>query len=1571
MLYPPLTPQRANQSFGTTRSATSAAGVTDTPEGDLGASSGQPPNGSGVGEFSLVSELVDFMSSFERLDFPPDTGALILRRLAFLTGLAGRQSATTKTAQQMFHILQRIMCHRRDPSLVRVVLVSMMDMTLDPSAPSLVSMSSAPLPTGHTGSVLSSTESVTFTALPEGTDIFSSPSYFFEFCGGLNSALILPRIDKWPFVKAYHFSAWIKWSPDEQGISPTDLGLPIDHSALTSTVCDMLTAHLQENTTGGKKPRTPRNTNDPEAVSVSHRYIYSFMTAKAHGMELLVHKHDGHLQVNVHGRSVTQLATGARLEPNTWTYLTLWHAAPRAFGRSMIRIYLNTKLAFDGEVSYPQIIDPLTFSAIGTSTISPSKHSSFRGQIAGIYLFRRPLTEKQDQMLFRKGPDYSLSTLTIEEKQNWLKSVGGFVRKPLGFLFGNQPDGDEEGLDEVFKSSALVLHPKCVEGDTCIDLAPLYADQPPVNTTISSDVRICHAQSVRDAVSWVQGGIAAFFPFLEHVNSAIQSAPSTPSKAEDFGDDIALFFTTLNRMLKYNAQNQLAMLRADGFAIIGHALLPLLSAAFITLQTLAALESLSNHMSWLPSSPPAGNGVPSVTLDMSVYDPELDFRTMCLRLPVSRAAERSLFNDLFIHVISNFSLWFQAEVAFAPKKSLIHLLKSLVTKQPQYFRELLPISQILDCLRLHLPYHDLVKTLNGAQPSLSDGTRPFGQQEIFGLSSSTNMKPQIQKIDHACRHLRETQKLRKEMLEILELLITHGTDMTIQPEDIILLVQVCLEWTDSVQVAEILELLTDLLYSFPNAVYPVLVNGRKANLIILSILQRHAQSPVAQISSLHVLGSLLSFSFGSQEYFKPSTRMKKDGLFVALQDTLMPHPINNDSYHALMEIALSLPPGSIGLAHASQIYIERTCARHSTAGVLAADSRFSDGEIDPKGRRKNMLKRQIVFPEVLEVVLSLGQSKHCSLDVMDILSDIHTLLKASPQNCKRICIELPCWQRILLQLLDWNLTGPTVKPSLLDTSSFCPDSPVDQAWFKLPAWPDALRDAKEFVNRPGNVEPVSDTRKSSELPPTSFPLLSRDSEIARRKSQQGPMEQRMSVFSGFFNKSVETAAETANWIKDAVVDSATNADTFAQDENEGFDGHRSESKDSSVAPGRSSEPDLTGNEQEWTTERMARRVIGDLLAFSLMHLEDGWRQWQDTMMFLRFESDQHDEISEKHFRAVRQDLLSTGLRILARKTLSSGTMNRSKLLLLKDNMMGLIDMMEEVLYLQPCDSDFHVVHRLGDEQRSESISIERASRDNSAPEILADGTDIIVAQVDSASQTKPNITTDGVKAVDEKGPASLTRAHGSKKEFSEMNTAHGKSVNEGGNGKALSDGGEASVNPEVEHSKPCMYDEWKLIENLLITIFELELPLRPVPLVSDQDKPETRLRRGGPLRVVLRLLLDCLDSSCSRLVGTTTPVHTIESVLAALVFVVKLCLGEGASPAQKKAEAPKNDWRNYYTLHVLQRLCSIAYNCPKVARGVFVSAISNIVGHVRPFAIVRGDVFLPSPTYALIIKTQL
>jgi hypothetical protein len=70
-----------------------------------------------------------------------------------------------------------------------------------------------------------------------------------------------------------------------------------------------------------------------------------------------------------------------------------------------------------------------------------------------------------------------------------------------------------------------------------------------------------------------------------------------------------------------------------------------------------------------------------------------------------------------------------------------------------------------------------------------------------------------------CRELQGRRELRREWLRIVSALL--GADRGgVHEEDLVVVEQMCVEWSDALQVTELLELLTILLYSHPASVYP-------------------------------------------------------------------------------------------------------------------------------------------------------------------------------------------------------------------------------------------------------------------------------------------------------------------------------------------------------------------------------------------------------------------------------------------------------------------------------------------------------------------------------------------------------------------------------------------------------------------------------------------------------------------------------------------------------------------------------------------------------------------------------
>jgi hypothetical protein len=104
----------------------------------------------------------------------------------------------------------------------------------------------------------------------------------------------------------------------------------------------------------------------------------------------------------------------------------------------------------------------------------------------------------------------------------------------------------------------------------------------------------------------------------------------------------------------------------------------------------------------------------------------------------------------------------------------------------KYFRALVPVEHLLDMLHTHLPYDGLTTELTTTEK---------------------------------CRELQGRRELRREWLHIASALV--GADRGgVHEEDLVVVEQMCVEWSDALQVTELLELLTVLLYSHPASVYP-------------------------------------------------------------------------------------------------------------------------------------------------------------------------------------------------------------------------------------------------------------------------------------------------------------------------------------------------------------------------------------------------------------------------------------------------------------------------------------------------------------------------------------------------------------------------------------------------------------------------------------------------------------------------------------------------------------------------------------------------------------------------------
>ena len=205
-----------------------------------------------------------------------------------------------------------------------------------------------------------------------------------------------------------------------------------------------------------------------------------------------------------------------------------------------------------------------------------------------------------------------------------------------------------------------------------------------------------------------------------------------------------------------------------------------------------------------------------------------------------------------------------------------------------------------------------------------------------------------------------------------------------------------------------------------------------------------------------------------------------------------------------------------------------------------------------------------------------------------------------------------------------------------------------------------------------------------------------------------------------------------------------------------------------------------------------------------------------------------------------------------------------------------------------------------------------------------------------------------------------------------------------------------------------MRSEWVLINQLLSSIISLQLPLTPHRHLSTRpesgsffdalkasgDEPQP-VRAGGPLRVVVRLILDCIASVVAGVVYDESggkdesvlggkdeqrgpPAKQIQSMFASLNTICNRELSPSSSSAStiptsssssssststssttttKKDttdRAAERTWKNRYALTILARLTAMCKSAPPSLLPALVGGCRQLVDVLQPFALVSA-----------------
>ena len=1084
-------------------------------------------------------------------------------------------------------------------------------------------------------------------------------------------------------------------------------------------------------------------------------------------------------------------------------------------------------------------------------------------------------------------------------------------------------------------------------------------------------------------------------------------------------------------------------------AVLGH-LLRLTPPHHLNEHVLTSIEELVQYTSWLvtasrtvdeevepvkgkPTTPGGANDwVASLTEGQWI--PGMSN----VSLPASAAGERSLFNDLFLHVLFNFSLWTKCD--YAVQADVVRQVRSHVSKQAKYFRRMIHPPVLLDRMRRMLSYEDAIqasmiswmKDVKAREQTAASSVSPpvvaVGDKDSLNVPASTTTSPALvasssfpalppisstppppAPTSDAARdsalalRLRQLRNLRGEWFIVVKDMMLADISRRAMASDVFSLVQMACDMTDPLQIAEVLELLTALSFAHPDLVHPLLSRCGGATLFI-TILQRYSHHVHVQVASFHLLSVMLR---GLPLDVKPDVLLQLNAIFLAIEDLMSPHPFTLTAYHALMEMVLGLAPGALGVKNGAEFSVDHFF-RHSYSAA-PGDPPLPAGVSTPAYSRSTSPRgggggftfpppvtsptatssfssmsfaRQctIRFPIGLEVMFNLcergkerereaaeEEKREMERKRQAAASPVPSGLSASssfsasasyPPDSPSATSPPPSTSAPSYSPSHISRTVPPMSMSqiLLDMDSLLSASPSQCAVIlnRWPAWPRSLIAQLDWTAP--HASPIPTPRPStsaSPRPTDAFGLFNTSPTNAGRPSK------------GFFDLDSFTGGgggDSLDSQMDLFTGSAPKEDVFA-----------------SLIPSNSSNS-LTQSQavaaETAATESvplLSSRILETLLYHALVHVKDGWVHWRDTLMFLR-SSATSANIPEEQFRAVRRDLFVGLLQRLSQSAnndfyMSTGAVTEQ----LKGNLAHIIDIMEEILYFDEV--------KKGKQFRVDEVDLSTRLA-NSAIGEGPEGSALTLS-MPSSSSPEPSLsrsTDDGEKGdswmvVTEEDTADiLSPQHSSLPSSSSLLPTSPSFSSVSGASTASSD--------HIRH----MRQEWVLINELLQCVISLSFsltPHRPLSnrpesnsffdaLKSSGDEPQP-VRAGGPLRVVLRFLLDCVASviatanfeSAGGVEGGAEqrgpPTKQLEKIFQSLCVICNRDLNPQPSPAAQRKDADKGaerTWKNRYGLLILSRLSSMFRSAPEPLRPPILAGCKQLVDILQPFSLVSALNFL-------------
>ena len=1583
-----------------------------------------------------------------------DLFTAIYMKLFWLVGSVGKETITVRDLNRLFRLFQITVERKASPVLCRLLLSALNDMAGTHETKALQATNNSVLsPLAQAAHSRGGASPFSFQSTAPS---FPLPGAFFEFQGP-QPALVIPPMEHWPCPKAYTICMWIRWDHSDRRVSTTHpTQMPVAPASFFGT----------------RKPSQPTQ----PAFAPTFSYLYCLLTSKARGIEACIEQHTRKLHLRSAGKSaMVESNTEVVIPTKTWLLLTISHTRPKTFSRSTgtVTVMINEEVKYEGELTYPQVAEPMVSNSIGANITNIRPYTAFQGRLGSLYFFSRALTPQQVAILARKGSDFPMSTLVIGEKANLFKSlvltgvnallnpfnVFGAETKTSGYESSktSTPAVDAAIYKELFKALILLYHPKCVENEQMVvDTSHVYTKvKTGLNATMAAGVEAHTVNNIKEVIHCMIGGVRSLFPIFFYIDS-LSPPMSAATKGRSSASLLPLAITTLTVMLRDNPSNQKEMLSCQGMAVLGH-LLRQTPAHHLNEHLLTSIEELVQYTSWLvtasrtpdedkeaepakgkPTSSPGGANDWVSTLTEGQWIPGMSN----VSLPPSAASERSLFNDLFLHVLFNFSLWTRCD--YAVQADVVRMVRSHVSKQAKYFRKMIHPTLILDRMRRMLSYEEAIQQemiqwikdtkAREQQQGSSTQAATAGDKDSLSVAASTTTSPVLaasgsqsppppltvpsssssppQPDNAAARdsaialRLRQLRNLRGEWFIVVKDMMLADISRRAMASDVFSLVQMACDMTDPLQIAEVLELLTGLAFAHPDLVHPLLSRCGGATLFI-TILQRYSHHVHVQVAAFHLLSVMLR---GLPLEVKPDVLQQLNAIFLAIEELMLPHPFTLVAYQAVMEMVLGLAPGALGVKNGAEFAVDHFFrhAYHAAPGDPPLPSGLGtpsySRSTSPRGKEGGFafpppvaaapatssfssmsFARQctIRFPIGLEVMFSLCQQgkerekaeaeeekreaekrrqataspapaglassasfgsmpepsspppptssvpsyspSHISrtvsaMSMSQLLMDMDSLLSASPSQCAVILNRWAAWPRPLISQLDWQA-------STLDSAA---------------------------QSLGGKASPP--TGQVSQRPTDAFGLFTNSPTNAA-----GPAK-------GFFDLDSFTSGHRESL--------DTQMDMFTQSTQ-----NTAEDVFASLMPSSSS-PALTQSQviaaEAAAVEPAAllsSRILETLLYHALVHVKDGWVHWRDTLMFLRSTASE-EGIPEEQFRAARRDLFVGLLQRLSQSAsndfyMSTGAVTEQ----LRVNLAHIIDIMEEILYFSFDDG------KKLKQFRVDEVDINARPSKPPGEEGAVEGSALTLS-LPSSGSPEPSLsrsTDDGEKVdswmvVTEEDTTDILSPQQSSLPTSPSALAASASFS------AVS--GASVASSEQVRS---MRQEWVLVNELLQCIISLSFSLQPHRQLSNRpesnsffdalkssgDEPQP-VRAGGPLRVVLRFLLDCIASvvvsvqheaalGLDGAAGSGSPVKQLEKMFASLCTICTRDLNPQPSPAAQKRDADKGAervWKNRYGLVILSRLSAMTRSAPEPLRPTLLAGCRQLVDILQPFSLVSALNFL-------------